>query len=99
DTMLGIASLYAAYRVLGGTPDTSFQLWMLTLSVLNYAVMLHLLKRRLGLSILAASLGAFLFAFGSPRVYMMIQQTQMTQFLSLLAIDALFGIFTERSDS
>ncbi len=93
DTMLGIAPLYAAFRAVGFAPDTAFQLWTLALSVLNYSVMLHFLTRRLGLSIAAASAGAFLFAFGSPRVNMLGQQTQMTQFLSLISVDALFGIF------
>lgn len=93
DTMLGIAPLYAAYRAAGFAPDTAFQLWTVTLSVLNYVVMLHFLKTRTGLSWAAASLGAFLFAFGAPRANMIHQQTQMTQFLSLVCIDALFGLF------
>ena len=93
DTMLGIAPLYAAIRALGLAPDTSFQLWMLALSALNYAVMLHLLARRVGLSLAGASAGAFLFAFGAPRANMLAQQTQMTQFLSLIGVDALFGVF------
>ncbi len=93
DSMLGIAPLYAAFRVAGFVPDTAFQLWMLALSALNYAVMLHFLTRRVGLSVAGASAGAFLFAFGSPRLNMLAQQTQMTQFLSLVSVDALFGLF------
>ena len=96
DTMLGIAPLYAAFRAAGLAPDTSFQFWMVTLSILNYAVMLHFLRRRLRMSLIAASAGAFLFAFGSPRINMMVQQTQLPQFLSLITVDALFGLFTER---
>jgi hypothetical protein len=99
DTMLGIAPVYAVFRAAGLAPDTSFQIWMVTLSILNYAVMLHLLRRRLRMSLIAASAGAFLFAFGSPRINMMVQQTQLPQFLSLITVDALFGLFTERAAS
>ena len=93
DTMLGIAPLYAAFRAVGLDPDSAFQAWVLAISSLNYAVMLHFLTKRLGLSVAAASIGAFLFAFGSPRANMQVQQTQLTQFLSLISIDALFGLF------
>ncbi len=93
DTMLGIAPLYAAFRAVGFAPDTAFQLWTLALSALNYSVMLHFLTRRVGLSVVAASAGAFLFAFGSPRANMLAQQTQLTQSLSLISVDALFGLF------
>ncbi len=101
DTMLGIAPLYGIFRAVGLPPDTAFQLWILALSALNYAAMFHLLSRRLGFSLVAASAGAFLFAFGSPRVNMLAQQTQLTQFLSLVSVDALFGVcagqFTSRA--
>jgi hypothetical protein len=93
DTFFGIAPVYAAFRVAGLPPDTSFQLWMLALSALNYAVMLHLLRRRLGLSVAAAAAGAFLFAFGAARVNRLATPQHLTQCLSLVAVDALFGIF------
>jgi hypothetical protein len=93
DTMLGIAPVYAAFRVVGFAPDTSFQLWMIALSALNYLVMVHFLRRRVGVSVFAASIGAFLFAYGSPRLNMMGAPQQLPQFLSLITADALFGLF------
>jgi hypothetical protein len=96
DTLIGVAPLYGVFRAAGIPPDTSFQLWMITLSVLNYSVMFHLLHWRLRLRGPAAAIGAFVFAFGSPRINMMVQQPQLTQFLSLLSVDALLGLFPGR---
>jgi hypothetical protein len=59
--------------------------------------MFHLLHRRLRLRAPAAAIGAFVFAFGSPRVNMMVQQPQLTQFLSLMTVDALLGLFPGRN--
>jgi hypothetical protein len=99
DTLISVAPLYAMYRLAGLPPDTSFQLWMLTLSVLNYAVALHLLRVRVRLSLPASAAGAFLFAFASSRLNLMVQQPQLTHFLSLLTVDALFGLFPVRATS
>ena len=97
DTMTATAPIYAAFRAAGCAADTSFQLWMMAISSLNYAVAFHLLRCRLRMSVLAASAGAFLFAFGNPRVWQLGHQQLMPQFLSLVTIDALFGIFTPRN--
>ena len=96
DTLFGAAPLYGAIRAAGFAPDTSFQLWMMAVSLLNDAVMLHLLRKRLGLSWLASSAGAFLFAFGAPRVNLISHQQHMPQFLGLVTVDALFGVFPGR---
>ena len=93
DTMIGAAPFYVPFRIAGIAPDTSFQLWMLTVSTLNYVIMIHLLRRRLGLSVPAASAGAFLFAFGAPRVNLIGHQQHLPHFLSLVTIDALLGLF------
>jgi hypothetical protein len=96
DTFLGIAPLYGVFRGAGFAPDTSFQLWMMALSALNYAAMLHLLRRRLGLSVAGSAAGAFLFAFGAARVNRLATPQHLTQFLSLITVDALFGVFQGR---
>lgn len=99
DTMIGAAPFYVPFRVAGIAPDTSFQLWMLTVSVLNYVLMLHLLRRHLGLSVPAASAGAFLFAFGASRVNLIGHQQHLPHFLSLVTVDALFGLFAGQVNS
>lgn len=93
DTMIGAAPPYAAFRSTGFAPDTSFQLWMMTASALNYAAMLRLLRHRLGQSGAAAAAGAFLFAFGAPRVNMVGHQQHLPHFFTVVTVDALFGLF------
>jgi hypothetical protein len=97
DTMTATTPVYSAFRAAGLAPDTSFQLWMMTMSVLNYAVAFHLLHRRLRVSVPAASVGAFLFAFGNPRICQLNHQQLMPQFLGLISLDALFGLFPGRN--
>jgi hypothetical protein len=93
DLFLGVAPLYGAIRAAGLPPDTSFQIWMIAVSCLNFTVAFHLLRCRLRLSPTAASVGAFLFAFGAPRINQMGHQQLLPQFLGLITVDALFGIF------
>ena len=97
DSFLGIAPLYAMFRAVGCAPDTAFQSWLMSLSVLNYAVMFHFLRCRMRMSVAAASAGAFVFAFGAPRINRLATPQHLTQFLSLITVDALFGIFDIRA--
>src|SRR5258708_4349465 len=59
---------YAIWRVLGAPYDTAFQLWCMTVLSLDFAAFWLFLRRAPGASPLAAGFGAFLFAFGAPRV-------------------------------
>jgi hypothetical protein len=93
DVFLGVAPIYGAARLAGLPPDTAFQAWMMAMSALNYLVALHLLRRRLRLGLPAACAGAFLFAFGAPRINQLSHQQLLPQFLGLIAVDALLGIF------
>jgi hypothetical protein len=98
DLMLSVAPIYAAIRALGYPPDTSFQAWMIAISALNYVAAYHLLRRRFWLGTPAACAGAFLFAFGAPRINQVGHQQLLPHFPSLVAIDALFGLFPARGD-
>jgi hypothetical protein len=93
DILLGVAPIYGVIRALGCPPDTSFQVWMIAVSALNYLAAYHLLRRRFGLGVPASCAGAFLFAFGAPRVNQAGHQQLLPQFLSLVTIDALLGLF------
>jgi len=66
ENLLGMLPVYALLR-LGWDPSTSYQLLLIVLCVLDYAAMLWVL-RRLGVGPPLATLGAFCFAFGAPRV-------------------------------
>jgi len=66
DLFLGVFPPYAAWRLLGAGAQTAFQLWMLTMSTLNYAAAYLVLRLLVRTSIPASGIGALLFAFGSP---------------------------------
>ena len=66
---------------------------MIALSGLNYVLAYHILGRRFGLAAPAAAVAAFLFAFGAPRINQLGHPQLLPQFLSLVTIDALFGLF------
>lgn len=68
DLMLGALPPYALWRIIGVEPLTAFQLWLLTVSVLNFVAAYWLLHRILGCGWIASSGGAILLAFGSPRL-------------------------------
>lgn len=86
EILVGVGPFYWVWRWLGLPPDTSFQCWMLTLGVLNYLSAYLVLRRGLHLHPLAAGAGAFVFAFGSPRLAHLIRQQLLGQFYTPLAV-------------
>jgi hypothetical protein len=65
DNLLGSAPVYLVARAAGAASDTAFQIWFLVGYGVNFAAAYYAL-RRLGGSVLAASLGAVIFAFALP---------------------------------
>jgi len=68
EIMLGLLPFYAIWRAVGVGPGGSYQLWFVSVSILNFLVLYLFLRRVMDVRKLAAALGAYLFAFGSPRV-------------------------------
>ncbi len=68
DILLGVAPLYWPWRVVGFAPDTSYQLWMLTVVSFNYVAAVVCCRRLLKVGWPAAAVGSFVFAFGSSRI-------------------------------
>jgi hypothetical protein len=62
DNLLGSAPIYSMYRLFGFETFTAYQLWFITLAVLNYSAA-YLLLKKIYNNPLAAALGAFVFAF------------------------------------
>jgi hypothetical protein len=98
DILLGFAPPYWLFRLLGVLPDTAFQLWIMFASALNYLTCYFLLRRFLGMSVLSAVGGAYVFAFAGMRVSMLNCPPLLPQFFSLCAIAFLFAIF-QRPDT
>ena len=92
DLLLGAAPLYWVWRWLGAAPDTAYQCWMLVCWSLNYLVFYLLLRRSLATSVLASSVGAWFFAFSSPRMAGVMHQQLVIQFFMVLALAAIVEI-------
>jgi len=93
DTLLGAAPFYWLWRALSIPVDTAYQLWMLTVAALDFLAALLLLRRGLGFGTLAASTGAFLFAFGGARAIHLTHTQLLPQLYSIVAIYALLEVF------
>jgi hypothetical protein len=96
EILLGSAPIYWLLRFLRVAPDTSLQLWMMVLFILNFASMSLFLRNCLGFAGFASALGGFLFAFGSPRLAQIGHQQLLPQFFTVLALYGLFRSFEPR---
>ncbi len=92
DLFLSAVPFYGCWRLLGLPPDTSFQLCFMALVSLNFASFYLFLTRCLGLSEWPAAVGAFLFAFASPRLIHVVHLQLHVHFYSVLAIYALYRL-------
>jgi hypothetical protein len=99
DTMLGVAPIYWGWRALGFLPDTSFQLWMISASFLNYVSGYWLFRRGFGGSVAGSTGAAFLFAFGAARANQLGHQQLLCQFYVAVTLMALLRIFSGRQVS
>jgi hypothetical protein len=93
DILLGVAPFYWPWRLAGVPPDTTYQLWMISLATVNYLAALICCRRLLRLGWAAATVGAFVFAFGSIRIAQLRHAQLLAQFYWLLALYALERIF------
>lgn len=93
DTMLSQVPFYAPWQWFGAAPDTAFQLWFLTIASLNFLAALIFLQRLFGLGDVAATAGAFLFAFGSSRMAHIGHPQLIPGFYVLTALFAVVRVF------
>jgi hypothetical protein len=93
DVLLGVAPFYWPWRALGIPPDTSFQLWMLTVATVNYLAAFALFSRGFRCRPLAAAVGATLYSFASVRIEQLIHPQLVSQFYLAIAILALLRLF------
>lgn len=62
DNLIGTSPFYSLFRIIGFDRETSFQLWFIQITILNYITAFYFLKF-LFKNRYAAILGAFIFAF------------------------------------
>lgn len=84
DNLWGAAPIYWLVRVFT-SPETSFQLWLIIVTVLNF-IAFYLLARRLRAEFWVAGIGSFLFAFCLPRSSQIGHQQILIQFFSVFAL-------------
>jgi hypothetical protein len=95
ETLLGAAPYYSLWRLLGFAPDTAYQLWMMTLSALNFAAAFLLFRGGFGCRRLPAAAGAFLCAFGNELAAQVNNPQLQTIFYTYLAVYFLCRLFRD----
>ena len=93
DIFLTVGPPYWMYRAAGIPVDLSFGLWMVTMSVLNYAAGVALFRKGLRLDVLPSAAGSFLIAFGTPRINQIAHQQLLPCFYVLMTVYALARLF------
>ncbi len=93
DLLLGVAPLYWPWRWLGASPETSYQLWMLSIWGFNFVAAYLLLRRGLRTTAIGAAAGAYLFSFGSSIMVNIVHQQLAPRFFLLLSLAGLVAIF------
>jgi hypothetical protein len=92
DSMLSYGPFYWPLRMIGLPPDTAFGIWMVAMTVLNYAAGVLLFGRGLGFGAPATTAAAGLIAFGAPRINQLGRPQLLPFFYVLLALYALCRI-------
>lgn len=95
DNLFGSAPIYWLIRFLA-SPPTAFQIWMIAVSVLNFFSFFYLSKY-VKIGTFLSSLGAFLFAFGLPRIVKLGHQQLLPQFFTPLVILAALNFIKKPS--
>ena len=93
DMLLGSAPIYWFWRILSFLPDTSFQLWMIAVGILNFLASFIFLRRGLGLSLIASAGGAYLFSFASMRGTQLNYPQLLPQFFTMIALFCICRMF------
>jgi len=93
DLLLGLAPCFWIWRFVGFDPETSYQLWMMTLASMNFLACFLLLRRFLSVGVVEAAFGSLIFAFNTAQFSRLLHQQLVPQFYVLIAIMALFVVF------
>jgi len=89
DLLLGVAPPYWLARAVGIGPEPALQVWILVMCALNFVAARALCRVALGVDERAASVGAFLFAFGLPRITALWHPQLLPEFYSVIVILAI----------
>jgi hypothetical protein len=93
DVLLGAGPFYWVWRTIGVDPDTAFQLWVLTVSALNFLSAYVWFARGFKLHSLGAAAGAALFAYAGMRINQTMHHQLFPHFWSIVCLFALLRLF------
>lgn len=93
DILFSFGPLYWAARLLHIRPDTSYQLWLLGVTAINYFLFYAILRKGVGVGAMAAVFGAVLFAASGSHTSTLTHSQLQCQAYVLLSVLALFFIF------
>lgn len=96
DNLAGASPIYCLFRLWTIDPVSSYQLWLVTCSILNFLSM-YWLARTYKLHPIASAVGAFLFAFSMPRGSQITHTQLYPHFFTPLALIALAKHFSQNS--
>lgn len=83
ENLLGTSPLYWLFRLFN-SPETSFQVWTIAVTILNFFSLVFLL-RQLKVNPILSALGGFVFAFGMPRIGQLNHEQLLVQFWTSIA--------------
>ena len=92
ETHVGTVWLYWPWRTLGASYDTAFQLWLLSVSILNFVLATAWLSWGRRIPLIASLGGAWIIAFASPRAAQLFRAQLLPTFFPiaiLLLVDLL----------
>jgi len=90
DALTGYNWMYWPFRFAGVSPTTSYSIWMILNCVLNFGLMYAGLRRLVRLNVPAACTGAYVFAFGIPRMAQLVHPQLLSQGYVLVMVAGLF---------
>lgn len=90
DLLLGVAPIYWVYRTLF-QPDTSYQLWLISIFILNYLSFFIFLRYLTKLTVFGSSIGSYIFTYSIPRVAQLSHPQLLPGFFIIMSLSGMYG--------
>jgi hypothetical protein len=95
ENLLGLLPFYAPFRLAGVSAEAAFQLVLISSLLASFAAAYALFRRGFRVGAVGAAAGAYLFAFGAPRIQRLQHAHLLFHAFTALAVLALIEAFRE----